>query len=757
MDRLQSLLPDLRTINTAPLRPRPSVVLVATLLACGLAARPSVAQNPPPSGSVHGIIVADVPSPGGRITLPVPNATVTIADVATGTARGQTVTTLTGAFATPLQPAGSYRVCATAAGLAENCSEPAQITTDSVSLPRLLALEPQGGTLHGHVSLRDGNPAVRSGFARGTAAGAAQVSLADGGRIIAGPVSVNATGDYLLTPVAPGTNLVLSASYEAEQASQIMTLTQADLDLGTPANIVLSSAAPRIVAVTATQNGNPITAAAPGSTIVLSAQTQDDGPGPLHYRWTSNSPGLAAVDAPSVTMTLPAAPVATVVFVEITNGRGGVTHGSITIPLATGAAAGPQRLEFRQSFGPINLCLFIYCIPVHQGPFIDPTLLMNGACRDEASCEIEATAYYKAIGALNANGTPAQTGTFKGWKTAFGFSADPTQPVSGEVRAVYYNNADLRFGRDMHCRSNSSFFSQIVACYVSNYGDATHTFGSDPQTAIGNASSNTGRIATVAMVYDFVRVTPIRFGPQIYRVQFYVFSNTLNNDHNDGSLLTNAVLDSEHQKAVPGICLTCHGGQYDPAAHKAQNSNFLAFDAPSFIFSTSVPSILESSQREAIRRLNQMVETATYARPTISQLIDGWYQWCGGVGASGCYIDDVGHPYYPNEPCPSGADVHNTSCGWPQTWGGAVAQSVYQRVPRLYCRTCHVAQANFLNIHSFTDWKNQAGLIQRFVLGSQANPPILNFMPLAEVPYDAFWLDFQAQSALAAFLRANAP
>src|SRR5262249_13127005 len=168
------------------------------------------------------------------------------------------------------------------------------------------------------------------------------------------------------------------------------------------------------------------------------------------------------------------------------------------------------------------------------------TLLMNGACNDEASCENEATAYYKAIGALNANGTPAQIGTFKGWKTAFGFSADPTQPASGEVRAVYYNNADLRFGRDMHCRSNSTLASQTVACYVSNYGDATHTFGADPQTAIGNASSNTGRIATVAMVYRFSRLPVL----QNDRVQFYVFGNALNNDHNDGSLQTNAVLDS---------------------------------------------------------------------------------------------------------------------------------------------------------------------------------------------------------------------
>jgi hypothetical protein len=238
-------------------------------------------------------------------------------------------------------------------------------------------------------------------------------------------------------------------------------------------------------------------------------------------------------------------------------------------------------------------------------------------------------------------------------------------------------------------------------------------------------------------------------------VQFYVFGPSLNNDANDGALLNAAVLDSQGPKAVPGLCLVCHGGQYDPAAHKAKDASFLPFDAPSFVFSTSQTVLLESSERELIRQLNGMVREAAYARPTISQLVDGWYQWCGGVNASNCYIDDVGHPFYPNQQaCPSG-DQSSVSCGWPPTWGGALGQSFYQHVPRFYCRTCHIAQANFLNIHSFTDWRNQANLIQQYVLASTGGQH--NFMPLGEVPYDAFWLDFQAQSALAAFLNATGP
>jgi hypothetical protein len=584
--------------------------------------------------------------------------------------------------------------------------------------------------------------------------------------VLAGPVSVNIAGDYVLAPVAAGSNLTITAKYEAETASQTIAVTASDLQVGERVDLTLASATPTIAGISMTMNGQPITSAALGSTIALTVTAVNNGAGTLHYRWTTGSGEPIGTDSPTLTWQLPSGAGANVVFLEVTNGQGGAARTSITIPMTTAAAApaghavtAPPRLTLTPSLIPIaiNLCIiFEYCPPAHNGNFIDPTLLMNGACTDETSCEAEATKYYQAIGALDANKNPTQTGTFKGWKATFGFGPDPTSPASGEVQATYYNNGDLRFGRDMHCRTTSSLVGTTVACYVSNYGDGVHTFGSDPQTAISRASSNTGRIATVAMVYHFDRLVII-FPPfpQDYRVQFYVFSNTLNGDGNDGGLLNAALLDSQGAKATPGICLTCHGGQYDPTLHKAKDSNFLPFDAPSFIFSTSLRFLLESSEREAIRQLNGFVKEATYARPTVSQLIDGWYHWCGGVNTANCYIDDVGHPFYPNQQaCPSG-DQSDVSCGWPATWGGALAQSVYQHVPRVYCRTCHVAQANFLNIDSFSDWSGQAALIKQYVLASTGGQH--NYMPFAEVPYNAFWQDFQAQSALAAFLNAIGP
>ena len=61
----------------------------------------------------------------------------------------------------------------------------------------------------------------------------------------------------------------------------------------------MNSAAPR-VSVTMWQHGKAIKAAAPGSRITLAVKVRHTHPGHLHYRWTSDTPGLVAADAPSV-------------------------------------------------------------------------------------------------------------------------------------------------------------------------------------------------------------------------------------------------------------------------------------------------------------------------------------------------------------------------------------------------------------------------------------------------------------------------
>src|ERR1700730_17817615 len=103
----------------------------------------------------------------------------------------------------------------------------------------------------------------------------------------------------------------------------------------------MNNPAPRKVSVSMSHNGKPISAAAPGSTIVLELQIQDVCSPPLRYSWTSESAKLSAADAALITMKLPATPQETVVFVEITNDTGGALNGSIAIPLA--ASSSPRH------------------------------------------------------------------------------------------------------------------------------------------------------------------------------------------------------------------------------------------------------------------------------------------------------------------------------------------------------------------------------------------------------------------------------
>ena len=103
----------------------------------------------------------------------------------------------------------------------------------------------------------------------------------------------------------------------------------------------MNSAAPR-VSVTMLQHGKAIKAAAPGSKITLAVKVRNTHPGHLHYRWTSDTPGLVTADAPSVTMTTPAMPMAAEVFVEITSDKGGFLKLYITVPVKTAAPQQPS-------------------------------------------------------------------------------------------------------------------------------------------------------------------------------------------------------------------------------------------------------------------------------------------------------------------------------------------------------------------------------------------------------------------------------
>jgi hypothetical protein len=432
----------------------------------------------------------------------------------------------------------------------------------------------------------------------------------------------------------------------------------------------------------------------------------------------------------------------------------------------------------------------------HPQTFIAPDGLFG--CTGEADCEAKGVVYYQRIGALSATGVPtASRGTMEAWLLTHGFSLNPLVPKSDEIRAVYFNRADLGFGRDLHCRSyrpslenavelgpntsplrtKTGAISQPVAsaamrpalratgtwsaCYVTNFGDnaAPLAPNGNEQQAITKAKTNSNPIATVAM--EIYRPDS---ASAISEVRFFVFDTGGNFSGGPiplptalkGPLLPFAILDNDHsadpdgKKASPGTCLNCHGGtaSFSTASPKhplpdtvVTGANFLPFDAQLFGYDTTAGSAFtEFAQRQTMRKLNALVKGTQPAAPTISSLIDGWYAWCGGVSTAGCAIDDAGHPFTPaGWAAPSAAQL--ASLGSLNAPNGTKLVNLYQNVSRKYCRTCHLANADYFDVQDV----NKAHKLK-----GKLNPnAAISSMPNAERTFNDYWADAIAKGAYA--------
>ena len=317
-------------------------------------------------------------------------------------------------------------------------------------------------------------------------------------------------------------------------------------------------------------------------------------------------------------------------------------------------------------------------LPAHDVPYLGMPPLGSDALT---------TAYYTTLGAIG--GTARDT--FTHWKATNGFNDSPAVPTAGEANAMYYNNGDLQFGRDMHCRQDAA----KVACYVSNYGTGP---AGPPDLAIHDAIHKVNVIATVAMEYDGTS--------NLDAVQFYAYKA-------DNTLFKNPALDSEGAKFLPQLCLACHGGSFNGSA-KVEGASFLPFDVFSFEYD-KVEGFSLSNQQAQLRRLNAMIANTqpnhANANDPIKALINGLYP-CG-VNTAGCNATDT--PYTPP--------------------GFAAKPALYQNVPRRYCRTCHTAQPSYLDWTALQQMIDFKPLIQSKVCAAGSN----HFMPHAEVPFKAFW------------------
>jgi hypothetical protein len=294
---------------------------------------------------------------------------------------------------------------------------------------------------------------------------------------------------------------------------------------------------------------------------------------------------------------------------------------------------------------------------------------------------------------------------FDEWKLFHGFpdTIDAVSVAAGTgccTGATFFNAADLGFGRRMIMKP-------------SGFG---HAFSVTNYATVEDAAADVNPVATVSMDWGVDALN------NQYITGFYIFQDL----DQDGvqERVPSVDLDGNGPKFLPGLCISCHGGNITPAVYRQTgqtNASFLPFDINGFEFSTE-PGLRQEDQEAAFKEFNAAVlQTAT--TPAIDDLIYGWY------GGQSLPNDTQNNDYIPS--------------GWlcSPTDGAAYTsedlQSLYLEVIAPSCRVCHSGQLGLWDLMEAADYRDlnstdPVRLTDRgvFIRGS---------MPHAKVTYDRFW------------------
>lgn len=313
--------------------------------------------------------------------------------------------------------------------------------------------------------------------------------------------------------------------------------------------------------------------------------------------------------------------------------------------------------------------------------------------------------------------------SFNAWRQYAGFTdADGNAIDDPSIsHALYLNNYDLGFGRDMWLRKDEQ---GNVYSYVTNY------------PSVESALEGRLDFAIVAMEYSD---NPDPDGDNAKIVKFYAF---VPDERTGDYLRVNSMnFDGRGEKHLPGVCTACHqsyqaGSQFTQLADADLDATFMPWDMDSFLFAHAQnaahiePTLqaenfsaerLQQNSREtlepAIRALN-LGALATYKdnperHAAAIQLIHGWY----GDADQALPVDEL----------PA------------QAFNGNYIQPGWQDEPELYhqvfarnCRICHVQLADDdTNFNSYEAFINNDKLIN-YVFEQ-------GVMPMARLTMDRFW------------------
>jgi len=373
-------------------------------------------------------------------------------------------------------------------------------------------------------------------------------------------------------------------------------------------------------------------------------------------------------------------------------------------------------------------------------------------------------AYYAAIDPLNERDTLTKFKT----KNAFGTSVAGVK----EVQVIFRDVRDLGYGRRMTVRFTDpsaggySAANHKVAAYVENYQVvpfAGHDYTSLNLEAAIQADAK-WHVGTNAIEYEVDPSTSRPF------TRFYTYAP-------NGVRLTTVNLDGRGQKAMPSVCINCHGGRADPLYTDRSGAAVTRFPnggnvrarlqplkVDSLDFKSTGPYI-RANQEEALREINYAIFCAhslaqgevpsgvDTCRPpqgvlTISgttgghdyqgaeaEMLKSWYS-SGSIDTPGSAMADS---YLPTGP--------GGITGWADTSVAsrvvnpvslAQQQALYANVVAPFCRVCHAlrgtenAPQDDIDFLSYLKFEQYADRIKVHVF-ERGN------MPLGLLIYNDFW------------------
>jgi mono/diheme cytochrome c family protein len=355
-----------------------------------------------------------------------------------------------------------------------------------------------------------------------------------------------------------------------------------------------------------------------------------------------------------------------------------------------------------------------------------------------------AEAYYRAIDPNNERDTLAKYKAKNGFETGTGT----------EVHVVFGDRRDLGYGRNMYVRRNPD---GSLAFYVENY-----------LIQAGPAYAYSPLNLDAAIVRDtrwLVGINAIEFSPGPNGgAAFPKFYNY--NPAGVRQLFVN--LDNRGLKAMPGPCISCHGGRGDALTaadatgkrlfNLVQNgvsqqrgdvqARMHPFEADAFDFSTTRPGFSRAELESGIKMVNTWI-LCTYPLSAPSSLPEdacrrpaGGSEWQGTAAAiiKSAYGGD-------GLPSPKFNDEYV-----PPSWLAAGQSTLYREVVATSCRTCHgMRGSNAQSDIDFDSYEKFAGYADRI----KAHVFDRGNMPLAFIVWDAFWDDPQRPALLADFLQAQ--